>query len=55
MSDAQIDIAYLDSRDTDTHVRSLYHADIVCAITDGEKRSLSASLDQLDDQGFLQR
>ena len=44
----------LNSRDTDTNVCGLDHADVVGAVADREQVRLEVFLHQLDDEGFLQ-
>ena len=44
----------LDSRDTDTNVCCLDHADVVGAVADREQVRHEVFLHQLDDEGFLE-
>jgi len=44
---------YLDARDTDADMCGLYHADVICAIPNGEENGLEVFLHQLDDKSFL--
>lgn len=44
-----------DTADTDTHMGSLDHGNIVGTVTDGQQQRLAVMLDQLDNQSFLER
>lgn len=45
----------LDSRDSDSDVSCLDHAHVVCAVSDSEEDRVEVLLDELDDEGLLER
>jgi hypothetical protein len=48
-------LVYFNSRDADTDVGCLNHADIVGTVTNGQKNSLLILLNQFHDKRLLQR
>jgi len=47
--------SYLHTRNADAYVRRLDHADIVGAVSDGQKNCFLVLLDELDHQRLLER
>lgn len=43
------------SRDSDSNVSSLNHADVVGTVSDGEKKSFEVLLDEFDNESLLKR
>ncbi len=43
----------LDTRDADSDMRRLDHADVVCSVANSQQRSIGTPLDELDNERFL--